>query len=263
MGEVFIYDSLINLNVKGDKISFPIRVEQTTCQLLRTNLDFIDMRVVDVQQHRGGRDCGLFAIVFAVALCLGKDPIQGVIKQIMLRKALTDCFEQRDISTLLDAVSFKPNPSNTDMILYQCVCKVLCHCRMPDDGELMVPCSSCKQWYHGSCESGDFLDPRWICIKCNKKRKLAELQQAKTRKEEDKRKKSFQPYAKRQRTTHHKILFIFTTVLIKRFLKVHYQMENNLLEQWKMKTTQEYQKQSPKIYLELQCTTKVLIICSS
>ena len=116
MGEVFIYDSLINLNVKGDKISFPIRVEQTTCQLLRTNLDFIDMRVVDVQQQRGGRDCGLFTIVFAVALCLGKDPIQGVIKQTMLRKALTDCFEQRDISTLLDAVSFKPNPSNTNMI---------------------------------------------------------------------------------------------------------------------------------------------------
>ena len=55
----------------------------------------------------------------------------------------------------------------------------------------MVPCSSCKQWYHGSCESGDFLDPQWICIKCNKKRKLAELQQAKTRKEEDKRKKEF------------------------------------------------------------------------
>ena len=53
MGEVFIYDSLINLNVKRDKISFPIRVEQTTCQLLRTNLDFIDMRVVDVQQQRG------------------------------------------------------------------------------------------------------------------------------------------------------------------------------------------------------------------
>ena len=188
MDEVFIYDSLINLNVKGDKISFPIRVEQTTCQLLRTNLDFINMRVVDVQQQRGGRDCGLFAIIFAVALCLGKDPIQSVIKQTMLRKALTDCFEQKDISTLLDAVSFKPNPSNTNRILYQWVCKVLCHCRMPDDEELMVPCSSCRQWYHGSCESGDFLDPQWICIKCNKKRKLAELQQAKKKKKKKKKK---------------------------------------------------------------------------
>ena len=192
MDEVFIYDSLINLNVKGDKISFPIRVEQTTCQLLRTNLDFINMRVVDVQQQRGGRDCGLFAIIFAVALCLGKDPIQSVIKQTMLRKALTDCFEQKDISTLLDSVSFKPNPGNTNRILYQWVCKVLCHCRMPDDEELMVPCSSWKQWYHGSCESGGFLDPQWICIKCNKKRKLAELQQAKKKKKK-KKKRAFSP----------------------------------------------------------------------
>ena len=90
---------------------------------------------------------------------------------------------------------------------------------MPDDGELMVPCSSCKQWYHGSGESCDFLDPQWICIKCNKKRKLSKLQQAKTRKEEDKRKKSFQPYAKRHITTHHKILWIFTTERYQTVLK--------------------------------------------
>ena len=201
LDQVFIYDSLMSLNVRGeDKISFPINVEQTACQLLRPNWNYLEMCVVDVQQQQGGKDCGLFAILFAVALCLGKNPIQSNVKQSMLRTSIIDCFEKRDINPLLDAVSFRENSTNTNTILYQWDCKVYCHCRMPDDGNLMVPCSSCKEWFHGSCESGDFEDSEWVCTKCDKKQKMSRFRKEKEIKEhiqeEAKRRKRFEELRK-------------------------------------------------------------------
>ena len=72
LDQVFIYDSLMSLNVRReDKISFPINVEQTACQLLRPNWNYLEMCVVDVQQQQGGKDCGLLAILFTL---LGKKP---------------------------------------------------------------------------------------------------------------------------------------------------------------------------------------------
>ena len=42
---------------------------------------------------------------------------------------------------------------------------------MPGDGKTMVPCSSCKNWFHGSCDRGEFDDPQWTCIACQKKKR--------------------------------------------------------------------------------------------
>eukprot|EP00794_Sanderia_malayensis_P018520 gene18520-20378_t len=131
----------------GDKISYPIHIEQTACQLLRPNWNYLDMCVVDVQQQKGGVDCGLFAIVFAAALSLGKSPIKATIQQDMLREALVHSFEMREISHLVDS-ALVPSTADTKPVMFHWNCKVYCHCRMPDDGKLMVPCNLCRQWFH-------------------------------------------------------------------------------------------------------------------
>ena len=42
---------------------------------------------------------------------------------------------------------------------------VFCHCRLPDDGGLMVSCSNCEEWFHKECETV----PEIVWLKKNKK----------------------------------------------------------------------------------------------
>ena len=77
------------------------------------------------------------------------------IKQESLGPALKNCLTKQDITSFLGLVS-KPKDSPINQILYEWICWVYCHCKMPDDGELMVYCTKCKRWYHRRCEQGDF-----------------------------------------------------------------------------------------------------------
>ena len=47
---------------------------------------------------------------------------------------------------------------------------LFCLCRGPDDGEFMIQCEECKEWYHGSCvnvtpEQADHIDV-FLCPDC-------------------------------------------------------------------------------------------------
>ena len=158
---VFIYDSYVNLNRKKDAISYPLNVEQCACQLIKP-VAFVNMYVANVQQQKGGNDCGLFSIANAVALCFGIDPTTLKINQHTLSRVLIDCLYDQDFSSFINQVSRPKNPP-LQKYLFEWVCRVHCHCTMPDDGQLMVSCRKCKRWFHSQCEEGNFRDPRWIC----------------------------------------------------------------------------------------------------
>ena len=53
---------------------------------------------VNVQRQSGLSDCGIFAIAFATALCMGIDPYTLNIDQNKSRIHLLKCFEQKNIS---------------------------------------------------------------------------------------------------------------------------------------------------------------------
>ena len=77
--DTYIYDSLVGINKKRDKdsregMSYPLVVEQATFMLSRPPFN-VNVHVLEVQQQKGGNDCGLFAIAFTVALCQGRDPV--------------------------------------------------------------------------------------------------------------------------------------------------------------------------------------------
>ena len=60
--------------------------------ILKSSQSF-ELRVVNVQQQQGGDDCGLFAIAFAVDLCMGNDPFTSSYTQKAMRDHLAKCFE--------------------------------------------------------------------------------------------------------------------------------------------------------------------------
>ena len=105
---VCIYDSLhsLNVNLKMKKISYPFVVEQAACQLA-TPKSSLTMTVEDVQQQKGGDDCGFFSIAFATLLCLGKDPSKALYHPDKMRKELVRSLEDTDMERFVDHVTSK------------------------------------------------------------------------------------------------------------------------------------------------------------
>ena len=51
--------------------------------------------------------------------------------------------------------------------------EIHCICRKPDDGDFMIQCDECDEWYHGKCvhvppEEGMAMD-KYICPLCKMK----------------------------------------------------------------------------------------------
>ncbi|KAI7828627.1 hypothetical protein BC939DRAFT_61810 [Gamsiella multidivaricata] len=61
--------------------------------------------------------------------------------------------------------------------------KVYCYCQKPDDGEVMIQCDNCRQWFHGACvdvtdeiaELMELKNEKFFCDPCTEKLKGKEL----------------------------------------------------------------------------------------
>ncbi|ORY99536.1 hypothetical protein BCR41DRAFT_218193 [Lobosporangium transversale] len=57
--------------------------------------------------------------------------------------------------------------------------KVYCYCQKPDDGEVMIQCDNCRQWFHGACvdvtdeiaELMELKNEKFFCDPCTEKLK--------------------------------------------------------------------------------------------
>ena len=157
--EVSIYDSLHGGDRKKDtKVRYPISVEQSVCQIMQPPKD-VTILVDDIQQQKGGNDCGLFAIAFATLLCVGRDPVKERFNQQIMCEELLKSFEE-DMTLFVGKACSTSHKKDTE-ILDEWRCPVHCHSRMPDDGNEMVLCVDYKRWFHGKCEMGNFYSPQW------------------------------------------------------------------------------------------------------
>lgn len=98
-----------------------------------------------VQNQIGASDCGLFAIAFAVSICLGSNPSKFIYEQDKMRAHLIDC--------LLNPFNNFPFSVNTNWKKRKISTtreNVFCNCRSPYDSE-MVECIICKEWFHLRC----------------------------------------------------------------------------------------------------------------
>ena len=104
---------------------------------------FVD--VMNIQQQKGGSDCGLFAIANATALCHCI-----VWKQSEMRKNLHYCITQGQLDLFPRDIIVHAKEGRTKL---QHNIPLYCHCRQPDTNKAMIQCGTCKKWYHPECEN--------------------------------------------------------------------------------------------------------------
>lgn len=74
--------------------------------------------VDDVQQQKGGNDCGLFVIAFATLLCVGRDPAKERFNQQIMREELLKSFEEEDMALFVEKACSTSHKKDTE-ILYE------------------------------------------------------------------------------------------------------------------------------------------------
>lgn len=123
---VNVYDSLHG--------SLSSHTQWIIADILQSQATQIAVKLQDVQWQGNSHDCGLFELDSAMSM-------QCCIHSRRYAKTLSWCCWTR----------FSPTPSlvkNRRQILD---IVVFCICRLPDNGEKMVECTSCKGWFHTQC----------------------------------------------------------------------------------------------------------------
>ena len=107
----------------------------------------LELQKLSVQQQHGTQDCGLFAIAFALKVCLG-----SIVETVSFKqsKMQIHCLNKELMSPFPKK---HPNkeclPRPTSMVR---TVKVYCYCKMPEQYDVkMISCDSCNRWYHYSC----------------------------------------------------------------------------------------------------------------
>lgn len=155
-GTVNIYDSM-NLPLTKD-------LEITVADLLCAPGQYIVLKYVRMQYQIGANDCGLFAIASACAICNGENPAEIKFTQGHMRKHLVMAFNNA-ILTPFPSEQLRRRPSS----IMGKKLPVYCVCRKPYDGEKMVECSTCKEWFHCSCirlAVTNISELFWLCESC-------------------------------------------------------------------------------------------------
>ena len=165
--ECYLYDSL-----SSGKVSTDI-AKQIAAFSFCESAELL-VNVMPVQQQGNSVDCGVFAIAFATSLSFGENPCNITFDIKEIRKHLVTCLERIEMS---------PFPRNNSKRSIKCqpslnTIEIYCSCRMPYDknGEDMVECSNCQEWYHISCEnvSQKVFESRnrnWYCKSCKQTKK--------------------------------------------------------------------------------------------
>ena len=89
-------------------------------------------------------DCGLYAIAFATAILNGEDPTR--MNFLNLRSHFQHGIESRSISPFPSSHVYRERQHHREVTV-----NLICTCRLPDDGKLVMECKTCYKRYHGRC----------------------------------------------------------------------------------------------------------------
>ena len=137
--EIFLYDSLFT-SVSDETL-------QLITQLVKTRHSSIDVNIMNVQKQAGVVDCALYANATVTCLLLGHDPTGVVFNQKEIRLHLVKLLEANTLSLFPVEKSWRP----AQRIIKTQEYFVFCICRLPDNGEEMVSCDKCQEWFHLTC----------------------------------------------------------------------------------------------------------------
>ena len=140
-GDVCLYDS-----VYTGMVTHTLKV---IAQLIRSSDSSIRVQLMNTSKQTGSADCGLYAPATLTCIAFDIDPVTVIFDQQQLRPHLAMCLEKGDISTFPVLKHRRP----VNRVLRTELCNIYCYCRLPDDGQTMVCCDSCQDWYHVGCLS--------------------------------------------------------------------------------------------------------------
>lgn len=126
-----------------------------------------------VQQQKGGMDCGLFSIAFALHLALGDDLKKLIFHQDAMRQHLIKCFLDKKLEPFPHkkvAVTPKGLTLAGSYLPFRQI-DLFCTCLMPDTYGDMVACDECERWYHIKCvklQQCPKEEEKWTCKECSK-----------------------------------------------------------------------------------------------
>ena len=156
--EIYFYDSLFT-SVSDETL-------ELIAKLVKTKKRLIEINIMNVQKQSGTVDCAVYAMATVTCILLGEDPTSVVFNQKELRLHLVKMLEANTLS--LFPVLKTRRPAERVIKIQQC--PVFCICRLPDNGEEMVSCDTCEEWFHLSCLniSETPTTESWFCNACLK-----------------------------------------------------------------------------------------------
>ena len=124
---------------------------------------------MNIQKQTNLVDCGLYSIAVLTSLLLGDDPTTLVYNKDELRSHLLEVLETKVISPF--PISQTRRPATRVAKIEKCF--VFCICRLPDNGENMICCDNCEEWFHFKClntlnatETSFVTENNWYCASC-------------------------------------------------------------------------------------------------
>jgi len=118
------------------------------CRIVDGGSDsMLTVRLMNVQRQRGNTDCGVFVCAYMERIVRGEEVVGVVYDTNVFRPHLVRC---------LSSGILEPFPCFTARIcrkpvLTEKVVSVVCICRKPWNGELVVECTGCGVYFHPFC----------------------------------------------------------------------------------------------------------------
>ncbi len=167
--EVVVYDSKLRRGELSSTLTHQLCLIYRT--LIQVEIDsskhsgHIIVKFPYTQKQRGGSDCGVFAIAFALHAAMGQNISLLEFDQLKMRSHLLKCLQEQIFTPfpVLDTRSKRPEKVNIKDIYVYCVCL------MPDTYGDMVQCDICHKWFHIKCVGILTLpntDDKWCCSSC-------------------------------------------------------------------------------------------------
>lgn len=133
-------------------------IHEQVSSLLRDNDDWNDdplrdtitfhVRMFDIQSNNS-RLCGFYALAAAVSCCLRQDPTGSVYDECVLMNSCRQ-FLESDWEIDVPFTHIRMRLKETTHVKVSKL-MVYCVCHAPYNGQPMIKCSICANWYHTKC----------------------------------------------------------------------------------------------------------------
>ena len=154
--DIYLYDSLFT--------TASTETLKIVAQLIQSKQREFTIQIMNIKKQTNTVDCGLYSIAVLTSLLLGQDPTTVVYNDKELRSHLVKVLEAKMITLfpISQTRKFAKRVAKTEK------CFVYCVCRLPDNGERMICCDKCEEWYHFKCVDVTLItDNNWYCTTCS------------------------------------------------------------------------------------------------